>query len=159
MVVQTILFDDIQVWEGRCAPENEPFSQTVVKPIPEWNSKLRDTAPSVLSANAVFDKTAPGGGCPKLEVQNIGARDCDQYQVQLNIRPSWGSLDSRDGKWTVHGVDVIDYNADAGAPSQPTSKGHVCCACSASLPSAIKLLQLTTLSVILLSYDKGIHSR
>ena len=113
-MLQTIVFDDIQVWEGRCAPENEPFPQTVVKPLPEWDGMATHDAPAVLSANAIFDKAALGGGCAKLEIMNTGSQDCDEYQVHLNVRPSWGFLDTRDGQWVVHGVDVIDSNADAG---------------------------------------------
>lgn len=34
--LQTIIFDDFQIWEGWCAPAKEPFSQTIVKPVPKW---------------------------------------------------------------------------------------------------------------------------
>jgi hypothetical protein len=114
-MLQTIMFDDFQVWEGRCPPEDEPFSQNLIKPKPEWASMRHEkTGDSVLKVNTYFEKASTGGGCAKFIIENTSPKGCDIYEIELSIRPSWGTLSERDGDVIIHGVSLLDTDKDAG---------------------------------------------
>lgn len=114
--VQTIRFDDFQVWEGMCAPENEPFAKELFKPSPEWPSMQPPIASSasVLEVDAIFEKAFVGGGCAKFEMTKTVEEDCSEFHVELHIRPSWGTLAVRNGKPTMHGVSLVHSDESAG---------------------------------------------
>lgn len=83
-------------------PENETLSQLLVKPKPEWDVKRLGIAPTVLAVESPFPKPTLGGACSKLKIRNQAAAQCDQYQVLLNVRPSWGYHYIRNGDWLEH---------------------------------------------------------
>ena len=112
--VQTIIFDDFQVWEGLCPPDSEPFSQTLVTHTPEWSGMKQSKGASNLKARVLFQSASTGGGCGKLVVENTSGKECSMYEVDLNIRPSWGTLSQRQGKFIMHGAEVVDIDAQAG---------------------------------------------
>ena len=103
------------MWEGRCAPENEPCSQTVVKPTPDWDGMKYDRTPSALGVTPLFERAYIGGGCARLQIENGVADACNKYEVQLSVRPSWGSLDIRDGDYLINDLEFIEGDAVAGA--------------------------------------------
>lgn len=128
--LQTIVFDDFQVWEGRCPPDKEPFSQTLVKPVAKWKGMRHDKkGDTVLNVSTIFEKASTGGGCAKFEIENLSPEDCDVYEVELNIRPSWGTLSERDGDVIIHGIKLLDVDANAGTSScVDTEKPQICTA-------------------------------
>jgi hypothetical protein len=73
--VQTILFDNFQIWEGRCIPEEEPFAGEITPITPEW-PELRTNLnkPTTLTTSMYFEKAFVGGGCGEVHVTNIGAQ-------------------------------------------------------------------------------------
>lgn len=73
------------------------------------------TGETVLNVTTIFEKASTGGGCAKFEIENMSSKPCDVYEVELNIRPSWGTLSERDGYPIVHGVSLLDIDEDAGA--------------------------------------------
>ena len=122
--MQTIIFDDFQVWEGLCPPDKEPFTQTLITHVPEWNGMKQAKGASNLRAKALFEKASTGGGCGKLEVENLSEKECSMYEVDLNVRPSWGTLSLRQGKYIVHGAHVLETDAQAGVWSYHV---HIVC--------------------------------
>lgn len=115
MEMQTIDFDDFQIWEGKCAPTEEPFDQEVTHPTPVWpNMKTDLNKPTTLLALIAFEKAFVGGGCGDFEIENQADVPCEDYELELNIRPEWGTLMLKGGKPNVRGLTIIDSDAEAG---------------------------------------------
>lgn len=114
--LQTIRFDDFQVWEGRCTPEDEPFTQALSLPKPTWDNMRSDlNAPTVLLAEVVGKTAFAGGGCIKFEVLNTADSICNQFELEINIRPSWGTLLKKDdGKPNFQKLTPIEIDDEAG---------------------------------------------
>jgi hypothetical protein len=104
-LVQTIRFDDFQVWTGKCAPEDEPFPNVVTFPKPVWPSML---------TKVVFSKAFTGGGCATFEVQNTAAVPCDMYELELNIRPEWGTILQKEGVLNLQRCSLLEQDEAAG---------------------------------------------
>eukprot|EP00892_Ulva_mutabilis_P008553 jgi/Ulvmu1/606/UM001_0614.1 len=112
---ETIDFDDFQIWEGRCAPMDEPFSQKLTKPVPIWPAMRTDLdKPTTLQAAVEFDKAFVGGGCADFAIKNQADVPCDDFELELNIRPDWGKILDRGGSPNLSGLTLLDSDAAAG---------------------------------------------
>jgi hypothetical protein len=116
--LQTILFDDFQVWEGRCTPDKEPFSQKIFQTLPEWPGMKKITSSSNLKVDLDFKKASAGGASGKFFVENTATSACDVYQIHLHIRPSWGTIQGRDGSLLLHGAKIVEQDEKAGDQSK-----------------------------------------
>lgn len=112
---ETIEFDDFQIWEGKCSPENEPFTQELTLPSPVWDNMRSDlNAPTVLLAEVVGRTAFGGGGCVTFEVLNTADSMCSQFELEINIRPTWGTVLSRDGKPNWQKLTPLEIDEEAG---------------------------------------------
>lgn len=113
---ETIRFDDFQVWEGKCTPADEPFTQELTLPKPTWDNMRSDlNKPTVLLAEAKGKTAFAGGGCVKFEVLNTADTTCNQFELEINIRPTWGTvLEKDDGKPNFQKLTHIETDAEAG---------------------------------------------
>lgn len=115
LYLQTIDFDDFEIFEGRCSPMDEPLQRELTLPIPMWPSMITNLdEPTALLANIKFEKAFVGGGCGNVEVQNTVDVPCDEFQIELNIRPEWGGLLESRGQPRLNSVTLMDSNAEAG---------------------------------------------
>lgn len=113
--VQTIDFDDFQIWEGKCSPMDEPMDQELTHPTPMWpNMKTDLNKPTTLLALIAFEKAFVGGGCGDFEIENRADVPCEDYELELNIRPDWGALLLKEGKPNLSGLTMIDSDPEAG---------------------------------------------
>lgn len=113
--LQTIDFDDFQIWEGNCPPMDEPFVQEVTYPVPVWpNMKTDLDKPTTLLASISFQKAFIGGGCGGIDIENRAAVPCDDFEIELNIRPEWGGLLINKGEPNLSGVTLIDSDEESG---------------------------------------------
>ena len=115
--MQTIVFDDFGIWDGRCTPADEPFSTDLAPvPPPAWPTLRTDfSAPTSFAAAMEFDKTFTGGGCGKLVVTNNGAEDCARFEAHVNIDPAFGGIGERGGEPLINNLQIEDMDAAAGA--------------------------------------------
>lgn len=104
---ETIQFDDFMIYEGECAPTSVPESNTIATIQPVWDGQ-RPAIETDLTTSVVKASTYVEGGCGQIAITNTGAELCDDWQLEINIRPSWGSLT----KWS--GVTLLQDNKDAG---------------------------------------------
>lgn len=110
--LQTIIFDEFKIWEGRCGPGHETPGQIVAKPDPVWEGIKKWTGHSNLDLR-LETKTFVGGGSVKFHVKNTSERDCDAHQIHLNIRPGWGHVKrSAKGGYVMHGTSVVPSATD-----------------------------------------------
>jgi hypothetical protein len=68
---------------------------------------MRPLVDTDLQTTTVFSKPYVGGGCGEIIVTNTGAR-CDRWQIEISIRPEWGSL----VKWA--GLILLDSETESG---------------------------------------------
>jgi hypothetical protein len=116
MMVQTIQFDNFQIWEGRCPPEEEPFDQQLTKVLPIWPELRTDLRKAtVLETTLVFEKAFVGGACGTVHVKNTGQTVCEGFDVEINIRPTWGGLLLKNGLPSFNSLDLLESDVDAGA--------------------------------------------
>jgi hypothetical protein len=114
--MQHIQFDDFQVWEGKCAPEDGPFSTNVEPIIPSWPEFRTDLSKATtLKTTTVFNKAFVGGGCGGLEIENTGTLQCDGFEAEINVRPSWGAVLNKNGALSLSAMELIDKDEAAGA--------------------------------------------
>jgi hypothetical protein len=104
---ETIQFDDFMIYEGECTPNSIPESKTLAMIQPVWEGQ-RPKIDTDLKTSVVKAKTFVGGGCGQIAITNVGAMECEDWQLEVNIRPSWGSLT----KWS--GVTLLEDNKVAG---------------------------------------------
>jgi hypothetical protein len=104
---ETIQFDDFMIYEGECTPTSVPEIKTLATIQPVWEGQ-RPKIESDLQTSVIKAKTYVGGGCGQIAITNVGATVCEDWQLEINIRPSWGTLT----KWS--GVTLIENNKDAG---------------------------------------------
>jgi hypothetical protein len=107
---ETIRFSDFKIYEGECMPSDAPSplssDQPVVHLDPTW-ATMRPLVDTDLQTTTVFSKPYVGGGCGEIIVTNTGAR-CDRWQIEISIRPEWGSL----VKWA--GLILLDSETESG---------------------------------------------
>jgi hypothetical protein len=124
--VQHIRFDNFEIWEGRCTPAEEPFDTELAIVVPEWPTlRANLDKPTVLTTQLVFEKAFVGGGCGHVVVTNVGSKACDAYEVEINIRPSWGNLMLKDGLPSFSGLNLLTSDTAAGASTLPLSAACV----------------------------------
>jgi hypothetical protein len=113
--LQYILFDDFQIWEGRCAPGKEPFASEVQPVVASWPELRTDFgAETSLTGELVFDKAFVGGGCGGFEITNKGTQACENFELEINVRPTWGTILTRDGQPSLNGLIMLENDAQAG---------------------------------------------
>jgi hypothetical protein len=108
---ETIRFSDFKIYEGECMPSDAPplsSDQPVVHLDPTW-ATMRPLVDTDLQTTTVFSKPYVGGGCGEIIVTNTGAR-CDRWQIEISIRPEWGSL----VKWA--GLILLDRKLKVDGP-------------------------------------------
>lgn len=131
--LQVIHFDDFHIWEGRCPPSDEPFATEVAPIEPTWPEMRSDlNKPTILYTELLFKKAFVGGGCADILVTNNGEQQCDAFEVEINVRPVWGELLSRNGQPSLTGMDLVMMDPDAGAPYSTCCADYARCAAEAS---------------------------
>lgn len=112
---QTIEFDFFEIWEGRCTPDDEPFTGAQKEFLPMWPTMRTDLErPTVLVTTLYFNKAFTGGGCGDVRVLNTAATPCDEFEVEINIRPGWGWLLIQGDKIGLSSLTIIEEDREAG---------------------------------------------
>lgn len=115
LYMQVIIFDDFQIWEGRCSPDQEPFASEFLPITPTWPTlRTNFDEKTTLAGQVVFDKAFVGGGCGEFEITNRGAQVCENFELEINIRPSWGTILTKDGLPSLTGLALLEQDAQAG---------------------------------------------
>lgn len=111
---QTIQFDGFKVWEGSCPPKAGLYDDIVDPVRPRWpGMRINTAAKSTLAASFHLDNLYTGNGCAAVLIRNEGKRDCRDWVVEIEARPSWGSV----SKYT--GLTLVASDKLAGACMRP----------------------------------------
>ena len=86
--------------------------------------------PTVLLAEAKGKTAFAGGGCIKFEVLNTADSVCNQFELEINIRPTWGTvLEKDDGTPNFQKLTPIEIDEAAGEHpltlSKSVSESHI----------------------------------
>ena len=118
-VLQTILFDDFLIWEGKCEPGQEPAGFDIAPVMPRWsNLKSNLDKPTTLRTSVVFESAFTSGGCGEVHIENVGEQKCDEFLLELNIRPDWGALMEKEGSPALNALELLDSDETTGAAAQ-----------------------------------------
>jgi len=94
---------------------DEPFVQELTLPKPTWPNMQTDlNKPTTLLATVEFQKAFVGGGCADFAVENKAAVPCEDFEIELNIRPAWGKLLDRRGSPNLSGSRLADSDPETG---------------------------------------------
>jgi hypothetical protein len=96
-------------------------------PKPIWENMVSDlNKPTVLLAEVVGRTAFAGGGCVKFNVLNTADTNCNQFHLEINIRPSWGTLlKTTDGKFNYQQLTPVEINEEKGELSASTHMTEV----------------------------------
>jgi hypothetical protein len=131
---ETIRFADFKIYEGECLPNAAPSAAPLQHVSPTWET-MRPLAKSDLQTQAVFNKPYVGGGCGDIVVTNPGSK-CDRWQLEISIRPGWGSLakwaglvlleDEQESGWTSMGPDTAKVTDTSLGPKESVRRARIC---------------------------------
>jgi hypothetical protein len=135
---ETIRFADFKIYEGQCMPSDAPSplssDQLVMHLDPTWE-KMRPLVDTDLLTSTVFTKPYVGGGCGDIIVTNSGSA-CERWQVEISIRPEWGSLvkwaglvllDSEtESGWSSLGPDTAKVTDTSLKPNETVRRARIC---------------------------------
>lgn len=94
---------------------DEPFTQELSEPEPMWPTMRTDlNKPTTLLATVEFKKAFVGGGCADFAVKNLATVPCQDFEIELNIRPEWGEILGRGGSLNLRGSSLAESDAAAG---------------------------------------------
>lgn len=113
--MQTIVFDDFMIYEGRCEPGEEPTDTEEVPVLPVWDTLRSDLdMATTLKTNIEFGSAFTGGGCGEIQVENTGNEECDGFELEVNVRPSWGELMEKEGVPSLNALELLENDAASG---------------------------------------------
>jgi hypothetical protein len=77
--------------------------------------------PTVLLAEVKGKTAFAGGGCVKFDVLNTADTVCNQFHLEINIRPSWGTLlKTADGKPNYQQLIPVEADEEKGEHPTPS---------------------------------------
>ena len=98
------------------------------------SSALTSTSPrfSALRCSSLRHSWAAAGA--DILVTNTASQQCDAFEVEVNVRPSWGKILERDGNPSLLALDILLQDPDAGcaATCVASQRAHAVVRCYAA---------------------------